>query len=84
MGTDVSGQWGLYRKEFEHDSCGVGIVADIKGKASHEIVLRGLEVLERMEHRGAESSDNKTGDGAGIMIQIPHKYYSDIIPQLPE
>ena len=84
MGTDISGQWGLYRKEFEHDSCGVGIVADIKGRSSHEIVRRGLEVLERMEHRGAESSDNKTGDGAGIIIQIPHKYYADIIPNLPE
>jgi glutamate synthase (NADPH/NADH) large chain len=75
---------GLYRRDFEHDSCGVGFVADIKGKKSHEIINRGLEVLERMEHRGAESSDNKTGDGAGILIQIPHSFYKMEIKNLPE
>jgi glutamate synthase (NADPH) large chain len=84
MRTDSVNHFGLYRQEFEHDSCGVGIVADIKGRSSHEIVRRGIEVLERMEHRGAESSDNKTGDGAGIMLQIPHTYYADIIPDLPK
>ncbi len=60
---------GLYSSEHEHDSCGIGFVAHIKGKKSHGIVRRGLEVLERMQHRGAESADNRTGDGAGIMIQ---------------
>ncbi|MDR1029279.1 MAG: glutamate synthase large subunit [Treponema sp.] len=74
---------GLYRQEDEHDSCGIGFVADIKGRASHSIVQRGLAVLERMEHRGAESADNKTGDGSGILVQIPHDYYKKVIPGLP-
>ncbi|MDR0670154.1 MAG: hypothetical protein LBF95_08735, partial [Treponema sp.] len=75
---------GLYRPEDEHDSCGIGFVADIKGRPSHDILKRGLEVLERMEHRGAESADNKTGDGSGVLIQIPHGYYKTLIPGLPE
>ena len=64
---------GLYDPSDEHDSCGIGFVAQIKGIKSHDIIHRGLEVLENMSHRGAESADNVTGDGAGIMIQIPHK-----------
>ncbi|MDR2028746.1 MAG: glutamate synthase subunit alpha, partial [Treponema sp.] len=74
---------GLYRKEDEHDSCGIGFVADIRGRKSHGILKRGLEVLERMEHRGAESADNKTGDGSGVLIQIPHDYYKKIVSTLP-
>ncbi|MDR2048218.1 MAG: glutamate synthase large subunit [Treponema sp.] len=77
-------QRGLYRKENEHDSCGIGFVADIKGRRSHGILTRGLEVLERMEHRGAESADNKTGDGSGVLLQIPHGFYKKQIPGLPE
>ncbi|MDR3123337.1 MAG: glutamate synthase subunit alpha, partial [Treponema sp.] len=77
------GGCGLYRKEDEHDSCGIGFVADIKGRPSHDIVKRGLEVLERMEHRGAESADNKTGDGSGVLMQIPHDFYAGFIPNLP-
>jgi len=68
-------KFGLYNPENEHDSCGIGFVAHIKGKKSHEIIQRGLEVLTKMAHRGAESADNKTGDGAGITIQIPHDFY---------
>ncbi|MEP7287817.1 MAG: glutamate synthase subunit alpha, partial [Chloroflexota bacterium] len=75
---------GLYDSANEHDSCGIGFVASIKGQRSHNIIERGLEVLERMAHRGAESADNKTGDGAGIMIQIPHELYKEEIPALPE
>ena len=75
---------GLYSREYEHDACGIGFVADIKGRKSHDIVRRGLEVVSRMEHRGAESSDNKTGDGAGIMMQIPHAFYASQIPDLPD
>lgn len=75
---------GLYNREYEHDACGIGFVADIKGRKSHDIVRRGLEVVSRMEHRGAESSDNKTGDGAGIMIQIPHAFYASEIDNLPD
>ncbi|MDR2143164.1 MAG: glutamate synthase subunit alpha, partial [Treponema sp.] len=74
---------GLYRREYEHDSCGIGFVADIKGRRSHLILKRGLEVLERMEHRGAESADNKTGDGSGVLLQIPHGFYEKRIPGLP-
>lgn len=65
---------GLYHPENEHDACGVGLVVQIDGKRSHDIVERALQVLENMEHRGAESADNKTGDGAGLMLQIPHEF----------
>ncbi|MDA3900533.1 MAG: glutamate synthase large subunit [Spirochaetes bacterium] len=75
---------GLYDSTNEHDACGIGLVANIKGKKSHDIIRRGLEVLERMEHRGAEAADNKTGDGAGILIQIPHEFYKREVPGLPE
>ncbi|TFH42870.1 MAG: glutamate synthase subunit alpha, partial [Chrysiogenales bacterium] len=75
---------GLYSRDYEHDSCGIGFVAHIKGEQSHDIVLRGLDVLERMEHRGAESADNRTGDGAGILMQIPHALYREEIAALPE
>jgi len=66
---------GLYDPRFEHDSCGVGFVCDIKGKKSNEIVKQGIEVLKRLSHRGATGADPKTGDGAGILIQIPHEYF---------
>ncbi|MDR2793813.1 MAG: glutamate synthase large subunit [Treponema sp.] len=75
---------GLYSKKYEHDSCGIGFVADIQGRKSHDILRRGLEVLERMEHRGAESADNKTGDGSGVLLQIPHDFYKKSIPNLGE
>ena len=66
---------GMYNPENEHDACGIGFVAHIKGEVSHNIIKRGLNVLENMAHRGAESSDNKSGDGAGITIQVPHEFY---------
>ncbi len=68
-------QAGLYRSEFEHDNCGIGFVANLKGKKSHDIIKRGLETLVNMTHRGAEGSDSKSGDGAGVMIQIPRDFY---------
>ncbi len=64
-------QNGLYRKEYEHDACGVGFVANIHGIKSHEIILKGIEVLGNLLHRGASGEDGKTGDGAGILIHIP-------------
>ncbi|MDR1898057.1 MAG: glutamate synthase large subunit [Prevotellaceae bacterium] len=64
----------LYNLDLEHDSCGVGILANINGDKSHDIVEKGLQILENMLHRGAESADNKTGDGAGITLQIPHEF----------
>ena len=67
-------QRSLYSFQNEHDACGVGLVLNLFGEKSHEIVEKGLQVLENMEHRGAESADNKTGDGAGILIQIPHEF----------
>ena len=66
---------GLYRSAFEHDNCGIGFVANLKGKKSHNIIQRGLETLVNMTHRGAEGADSKTGDGAGVMIQIPRDFY---------
>ncbi|MBQ4294530.1 MAG: glutamate synthase large subunit [Prevotella sp.] len=66
-------QGGLYQSTYEHDSCGVGMVVNIHGGKSHELVDNALKVLENMEHRGAETKD-KTGDGAGIMVQIPHEF----------
>lgn len=65
---------GLYSPSYEHDGCGVGLVVKIDGSKHHSIVDQGLKVLEHMAHRGAEGADNKTGDGAGIMVQIPHEY----------
>ncbi|MDD3077978.1 MAG: glutamate synthase large subunit [Paludibacter sp.] len=67
-------QRSLYSFQNEHDACGVGLVLNLYGEKSHEIVEKGLQVLENMVHRGAESADNKTGDGAGILVQIPHEF----------
>ncbi len=83
MQNELPEQAGLYSRENEHDSCGIGFVASIKGQKSHEIVKRGLEVLSNMAHRGAESSDNVTGDGAGILVQIPHSYFKREIKNIP-
>ncbi len=74
---------GLYNPANEHDNCGIGFVAHIKGKQSNDIVRKGLEVLVNMTHRGAESSDNKSGDGAGILMQIPHNYFNTFDFELP-
>ena len=65
---------GLYDAANEHDACGVGMIVDIHGNKSHELVDSALKVLENMKHRGAEGADNKTGDGAGILLQIPHEF----------
>lgn len=67
---------GLYRPEFEHDSCGIGFVANLKGKKSHDIIENALTMLSCMEHRGGTGFDVKSGDGAGILIQIPHDFLS--------
>ena len=67
-------QLGLYEASYEHDACGVGMLVNIQGGKSHELVESALKVLENMRHRGAEGADNKTGDGAGIMLQIPHEF----------
>ncbi len=68
---------GLYNPEFEHDACGIGFVANIKGHKSHQHIADALTVLENMEHRGACGCENNTGDGAGILFQIPHEFFFD-------
>jgi glutamate synthase (NADPH) large chain len=75
---------GLYDPQNEHDNCGIGFVTQIKGIRSHDIVKKGVEVLVNMTHRGAESADNLSGDGAGILIQIPHKFFLSIGIKLPD
>ncbi|MFC1512624.1 glutamate synthase large subunit [bacterium] len=72
--THLPEKQGLYDPEFEHDSCGVGFVCNINGSKSNKIIQKGLEVLVRMTHRGAVGADPKTGDGAGILIQMPHEF----------
>ncbi len=79
---------GLYHPRNEHDACGVGLVASIRGEKSHEIIRKGLEVLINLTHRGAAGCDPETGDGAGILIQIPHAFFArecgELGMQLPE
>src|SRR5215510_916503 len=76
-------QQGLYDPRYEHDACGVGFVADIKGRRSHRIVSDALEILLNLEHRGATGCETNTGDGAGILIQTPHEFLSRQV-DLPE
>ncbi|MGY3795762.1 glutamate synthase large subunit [Aquimarina sp. 433] len=66
---------GMYLPEFEHDACGAGFICSLEGKKSNDIIHKALEILEKLEHRGAVSSDGKTGDGAGILIDIPHDFF---------
>ena len=66
---------GLYDSQFEKDACGMGFVVNIKGKKSHDIISDGLRILERLEHRGGAGADKDTGDGAGILVQIPHDFF---------
>ncbi len=73
----MASNFGLYDPSFEHDACGIGFVANIKGNKSHQIVSDALTILENMEHRGACGCENNTGDGAGIMIQTPHEFFFD-------
>jgi glutamate synthase (NADPH/NADH) large chain len=69
------GRWGLYEPQMEHDACGVGFVAHIKGEKSRDIVEEALEVLRRLSHRAACGADPETGDGAGILLQLPHRFF---------
>ena len=66
---------GMYSSQFEKDACGMGFVVNIKGKKSHDIIDDGLRILERLEHRGGAGADKDTGDGAGILVQIPHEFF---------
>ncbi|RIV35878.1 glutamate synthase large subunit [Flagellimonas lutimaris] len=76
---------GLYLPEFEHDNCGAGFICSLKGIKSNDIIHKALEILDKLEHRGAVSADGKTGDGAGILIDIPHNFFVDSCPfELPK
>ncbi len=79
---------GLYDPQNEHDACGLGFVVNVNGHASHDIVLKGFQILQSLAHRGACGCDSETGDGAGILIQIPHKFFVREVPScgfsLPE
>ena len=77
------GQQGLYRNEYEHDACGVGLIADLNGASSHEVVADGLTILKRLMHRGATGNDPETGDGAGILTRIPDAFFRTSLPELP-
>ena len=65
---------GLYDPQFEHEACGIGFVVDIKGRKSHRIVQQAIEVLVNLDHRGACGCENNTGDGAGVLLQMPHRF----------
>jgi glutamate synthase domain-containing protein 2/glutamate synthase domain-containing protein 1/glutamate synthase domain-containing protein 3 len=78
----IPGPQGLYHPQNEHDACGMGLVANIRGEKSHEIIRKGLEVLINLTHRGAAGCDPETGDGAGILIQIPHAFFARDCAQL--
>ena len=69
---------GLYDPRFEHDSCGIGFICNIKGEASHEMITRAVTILKNLAHRGGIGSEPDTGDGAGILIQIPHKFMKKV------
>src|SRR5438270_7278406 len=76
---------GLYRPDFEHDSCGVSFIVDMHGRKSHEIVSRGIGALCNLEHRGASGAEKNTGDGAGVLIQLPDRFFRAVVDfELPE
>ncbi len=76
MNNRLPVEQGLYNPRNEHDACGIGFVVNIKGQQSHDIILKGLQILVNLTHRGACGCDPETGDGAGILIQIPHKFFA--------
>ena len=82
--SDVPLKQGLYDPANEHDACGMGFVADLHGRKSHRIVDQGLEILVNLEHRGASGAEVCTGDGAGILTQIPHSFFKSTFGELPD
>lgn len=75
MNTSLPKKQGLYDPWFEHDACGVGVVANIKGNKSNKILRQALVVLHNMDHRGGQGADMNSGDGAGVLLQIPHNFF---------
>ena len=72
----------LHRQEFEHDNCGIGACVNIKGIKSHETVENALKIVENLEHRAGKDAEGKTGDGVGILTQIPHKFFKNVTEPL--
>jgi len=72
------GKQGLYDPWFEHDACGVGFVVDMHGGKSHSILENALQVLTNLDHRGASGAEPNTGDGAGVLLQMPHRFFSEV------
>src|SRR3974390_1783338 len=77
-GASRPGRQGLYDPWFEHDACGVGFVVDMKGRKSHGILKNGLQILLNLDHRGAAGVEPNTGDGAGVLLQMPHKFFQEV------
>src|SRR5256885_4920451 len=73
---------GLYDPQYEHDSCGVGFLVNMKGRKSHQIVQQALQILVNLDHRGACGCESNTGDGAGILLQTPHAFLSQVCKEL--
>lgn len=80
-GLGLPGKQGMYDPAFEHDACGIGFVVNIKGIRSHNIVRQGLTILANLAHRGGAGSDDNSGDGAGILLQLPHKFFCRVCPE---
>ena len=74
----------LYDPSFEKSNCGVGVLMDLTGTKSHELIEDGFTLLENLDHRGARGAEEKTGDGAGMLIQKPHGYFSDVVDGIGE
>src|SRR2546425_13044075 len=81
-GPELPPARGLYDPALDKDSCGVGFIADIRGRKSHQIVTDALTILLNLEHRGAVGADPRAGDGAGILVQIPHKFLTRVTKPL--
>jgi glutamate synthase domain-containing protein 1 len=69
---------GVYEQQYDHDGCGIGAVINISGQSDHDTIQRGRQILLNLRHRGAASGDDITGDGAGILIQVPHEFFTFI------
>src|SRR5581483_1330232 len=76
MNSLPPGPQGLYDPAYEHDACGVGFVADLKNRKSHDLLAKALQLLDNLEHRGACGCEANTGDGAGILLQLPHRFFA--------
>ena len=73
---------GLYRSSFEHDACGIGAIVNIDGKKTHKAIKNALDILVNLEHRGGIDADGQTGDGSGLLIQIPHNFFKEELKNL--